>query len=149
MCPLGWPLDTIYWLWLLEYIFHPRVLSQKLQPPVVVPEDTPGQPGTTQKVISNDQPTFIDLFRHPVLRRYTISVCFTTWVDSWRSGRFKNIDERLNLRALKFSPVNRICVFQCMGKIFYVEFQSYPLKFHTKYHIHTLKDMIFYTTLKF
>ena len=30
-----------------------------------------------------------------------------------------------------------------MGKIFCVEFQRYPLKFHTKYLTHTLKDMIF------
>ena len=30
-----------------------------------------------------------------------------------------------------------------MGKIFCVEFQRYPLKFHTKYLAHTLKDAIF------
>ena len=35
--------------------------------------------------------------------------------------------KHLNLRALKFSP---------MGKIFCVEFQRYPLKFHIKYLIH-------------
>ena len=35
-----------------------------------------------------------------------------------------------------------------MGKIFCVEFQRVPLKFHTKYLTHTLKD-IFYETLKF
>ena len=58
-------------------------------------------------------------------------------------GRFKNTYELLNLRALKFSPVNKIRIFQCMGKIFCVEFQRYPLKFHTKYLNHTLKDMIF------
>ena len=29
-----------------------------------------------------------------------------------------------------------------MGKIFCMEFQRYPLKFHTKYLTHTLKDMI-------
>ena len=58
-------------------------------------------------------------------------------------GRFKNTYELLNLRALKFSYVNKIHIFQCMGKIFCVEFQRYPLKFHTKYLTHTLKDMIF------
>ena len=58
-------------------------------------------------------------------------------------GRFKNTYELLTLRALKFSPVNKIHIFQCMGKIFCVEFQRYPLKFHTKYLSHTLKDMIF------
>ena len=60
-----------------------------------------------------------------------------TWV------RFKNTYELLNQRALKFSYVNKIHIFQCMGKIFCVEFQRYPLKFHTKYLTHTLKDMIF------
>ena len=58
-------------------------------------------------------------------------------------GRLKNTYELLNLRALKFPPVNKIYIFQCMGKIFCVEFQRCPLKFHTKYHTHTLKDMIF------
>ena len=58
-------------------------------------------------------------------------------------GRFKKTYELLNLRALKISPVNKIHIFQCMGKIFCVEFQRYPLKFHTKYLTHTLKDTIF------
>ena len=57
-------------------------------------------------------------------------------------GRFKNTYELLTLRALKFSYANKIHIFQCMGKIFCVEFQRYPLKFHTKYLTHTLKDMI-------
>ena len=30
-------------------------------------------------------------------------------------GRFKNTYELLNLRALKFSYVNKIHIFQCMG----------------------------------
>ena len=34
-------------------------------------------------------------------------------------------------------------LYQCMGKIFRVEFQRETLKFHTKYLTHTLKDMIF------
>ena len=60
-------------------------------------------------------------------------------------GCFKNTYELLNLRALKFSPVDRIHIFQCisMGKIFCVEFQRYPLKFRTKYLAHTLKDTTF------
>ena len=58
-------------------------------------------------------------------------------------GRYKNTYELLTLRALKLSPANRIYIFQCMGMIFCVEFQRYTLKFHTKYHTHTLKDMIF------
>ena len=38
-------------------------------------------------------------------------------------GRFKNTYELLNLNALKFSPVNKFHIFQCMSKIFCVEFQ--------------------------
>ena len=60
-----------------------------------------------------------------------------------QGGVSKNTYELLNLRALKFSYVNKIHIFQCMDKIFCVEFQRYPLKFHTKYLTHTLKDMIF------
>ena len=39
--------------------------------------------------------------------------------------------------------------FQCMGKIFCVEFQRYPLKFQTKYLAHTLKDVDFIHRWKF
>ena len=58
-------------------------------------------------------------------------------------GRFKNTYELLNLRALTFSAVNKIHIFPGMGKIFCVQFQRVPLKFHTKYVTHTLKDKIF------
>ena len=53
----------------------------------------------------------------------------------------KNIYELLNLRALKFPPVDAIYIFQGMGKIFCV--QRVSLKFHTKFLTHTLKDIIF------
>ena len=58
-------------------------------------------------------------------------------------GRFKNTYELLNLRALKISKLHKNHIFQCMGKIFCVEFQRVPLKFHTKYLTHTLKDVDF------
>ena len=57
--------------------------------------------------------------------------------------RFKNAQELLNLRALKISMLYKIHIFQCMSKIFCVEFQRVPLKFHTKYLTHTLKDIDF------
>ena len=45
---------------------------------------------------------------------------------------FKNIQELLNLRALKCSShINKIHILLCMDKIFCVEFQRIPLKFHT------------------
>ena len=47
--------------------------------------------------------------------------------------RFKKAYELLDLRALKFSRVNKMHIFQFMGKLFYVEFQMEPFKFHTKY----------------
>ena len=58
----------------------------------------------------------------------------------WSGGRFKNAYELLNLRALRISMLYKSHIFQCMGKIFCVEFQRVPLKFHTKYLTHTLKD---------
>ena len=58
-------------------------------------------------------------------------------------GRFKKAYELLNLRALKISMLYKSHIFQRMGKIFCVEFQREPLKFHTKYLTHTLKDAIF------
>ena len=64
-------------------------------------------------------------------------------------GRFKNTYELLNLKALKISKLHKNHIFQCMGKIFCVEFQRVPLKFHTKYLTHTLKDVDFIHIWKF
>ena len=58
-------------------------------------------------------------------------------------GHFKTTYELLNIRALKISMLYKGRIFQCMGKIFCMEFQKYPLKFHTKYLTHTLKDVDF------
>ena len=58
--------------------------------------------------------------------------------------RFKNTNELLNLRALNFSPAQKMHNFQSMRKIFWVEFQRVPLKFHTKYLTHTLKMHFLY-----
>ena len=52
-------------------------------------------------------------------------------------GRFKNTYELLNLRALKILMLYKDGIVQCMGKIFCVEFQRAPLKFHTKYLFYT------------
>ena len=56
---------------------------------------------------------------------------------------FKNAYELLNLRALKISKLYESHIFQCMSMKFCVEIQRVPLKFHTKYHTHTLKDAYF------
>ena len=64
-------------------------------------------------------------------------------------GRFKNTYELLNLRALKISMLYKNHIFQCMDKIFCVEFQRVPLKFHTKYLTHILKDIDFVHRWKF
>ena len=40
-------------------------------------------------------------------------------------------------------------IFQYMGKIFCVEFQMVPLKFHTKYLTYTFKDVDFIHQWKF
>ena len=82
-------------------------------------------------------------------------LCYVCWLCLWiRANKsklfkkhFRKADELLNPRALKFSYVNKIHMFQCMGKIFCVEFQRVTLKFHTKYLTHylwhTLKDASF------
>ena len=62
---------------------------------------------------------------------------------------FPGVQKRLNLRSLKISTFYKNCMFQCTGKIFCVEFQRYPLKFHTKYLTHTLKDVYFIHRWKF
>ena len=54
----------------------------------------------------------------------------------------KKTYELLNLKALKNSILYKNQIFQCMGKIFCVVFQRFPLKFPTKYLTHTLKDAI-------
>ena len=56
----------------------------------------------------------------------------------WSGDHFKNV-----CKCWNFLLLNRIHIFQCMGKIFCGEFQSEPLKFHTKYLSRTSKDMIF------
>ena len=67
----------------------------------------------------------------------------------FRGGRFKNAYELLNLRAFKITVLYKNHIFQCMGKIFCVEFQMVPLKFHTKYLTHTLKYVDFIHRWKF
>ena len=70
---------------------------------------------------------------------------FKVATEMWRilssvSG-FKNVCELVNLAARKFSKLYKNHVCQCMAKIFCVEFQRVPLKFHTKYlTIHVLRS---------
>ena len=52
---------------------------------------------------------------------------------------FKNTYELLNLRARKFSLINQLHIFQCMGKIFPHKI-SYP---------YIERDYFFYSVLKF
>ena len=65
-------------------------------------------------------------------------------------GRFNNAYELLNLRALKISMLYKSHIFQCMGKIFCVEFQRVPLSFEIPHKISYtyIERYIFYETLK-
>ena len=65
------------------------------------------------------------------------------WSDLIIGSKMQVVGGDTECWALKFSPVDKIYNFQHMGEIFCVEFQRYPLKFHTKYLTHTLKDIIF------
>ena len=62
---------------------------------------------------------------------------------------FKNTYELLNLRALKFSPVNKIHIFQCIGKVFCVEFQKVPFEIPHNISYQYNERYDFHTTLKF
>ena len=64
-------------------------------------------------------------------------------------GRFKDTYELLNLTALKVSSLYKNRIFQCMGKVFCVEFQRVPLKFYPKYLAHAFKDVFFIHRWKF
>ena len=91
-----------------------------------------------------DKKSFVKRAPGLVMLYGVINVCFIS-----SGGRFKNTYELLNLRALKISKLHKNHIFQCMGKIFCVEFQRVPLKFHTKYLTHTLKDVDFIHIWKF
>ena len=65
-----------------------------------------------------------------------------TWVDVMTDDDLYNDKSLLNRRALEFSPVNNIYIFQCMGKIFCVEI---PHKISYPY----IERYYFYTTMKF
>ena len=43
---------------------------------------------------------------------------------SWSRGHFKNTYKLLNLRAHKFSPVNKIYIFKCVGRYFVWNFKG-------------------------
>ena len=58
-----------------------------------------------------------------------------------RYGAFQQNYALLNSRALKFSYLYKINIFQCMGKIFCEKLQRVPLKFHTKYLTQELLDL--------
>ena len=80
---------------------------------------------------------------------WTSRTCGQCSLWQWSWGCFKNTYELLNLRALKISILYKKNFFQYMGKIFCVEFQRVPLKFHTKYFTQTLTDVDFIHRWKF
>ena len=58
------------------------------------------------------------------------------------SLHFKNAYELINLRALKILMLYKKLIFQCIWARYFVwNFKRVPLKFHTKYLTHTLKDV--------
>ena len=67
------------------------------------------------------------------------SVCWSGEVRP--GGSFNNIYKLLNLGTLMIRAVYKGHIFQYIGK-FHVEFSSVPLKFHSKYINHTLKNYI-------
>ena len=87
-------------------------------------------------------------WNHDAKKKKNMS-CYIGQLFSPPGERFKNVFELLNLRALKISMLGQNHIFQCMGKMFCVEFQRVPLKFRTKYLTHTLNDVDFICRWKF
>ena len=56
-------------------------------------------------------------------------------------GGLKNTHGLSNLKILKFQNLNKMHIFQCRGKIYFV--------WNFKYLTYALKDIIFYVILKF
>ena len=77
-------------------------------------------------------------------------------IQPWPGGRFKNTYELLTLRAHEFSPVNKIYIFQCMGKEFCVELDTLwnvIIPIHRKiwllYNIEILRALMFKSPYSF
>ena len=92
-------------------------------------------------LISNTEYFYMEHYGHIVHDNSLGKLARCSETPTW--GRFKDTYELLNLRAPEISISYKNHIFQCMGKIFCVEFQRVPLKFHTKYLTHTLKDVDF------
>ena len=84
-----------------------------------------------------------------MLKSYHFLVGTPLLYNGWKNLGFRGAFMLLNLRALKISILYKNRIFQHMGMIFCAEFQRYPLKFHTKYLTHTLKDVYFIRSWKF
>ena len=140
-CPfLGWPMISPHNSQLYRKCFHVLVSSHYTKSHTSSMHASAWKSSFLGNICHLSQPSKKDK-RHgykPVLRNFLRS-----------GGRFKNAYELLNLRALKISILHKNCIFQCMGKIFCVEFQRYPLKYHTKYLTHTLKYVYFIHRWKF
>ena len=90
-----------------------------------------------------------DLYRHQSWwQSFYDAFCELKHKNFVHNGGQKRLPARKSGRSYIYTS-HKLHIFQCMGKIFCVEFQRAPLKFHTKYFTHTLKDMIFLQCWKF
>ena len=133
----------------LFFVFF-RQTSEKHQMSILLvlcEANTPVKDGFPSQSVSNTD-NISTAWHHDVMWyiypffRYALQL-MTLASHACYGGRIKNEHELLNLRALKISMFYKNHIFQCMGKIFSVEFQRVPLKFHTNYLVHTLKDVDF------
>ena len=67
----------------------------------------------------------------------------------WSGGRLKKHLWALNLRALEPKHLNKMHIFQCMGKTFCMKFHRNHLKFHIKHLTHALKETVFIQSWNF
>ena len=107
------------------------------------------QPSFTErqnvKNLLHTHASFCFIGKHIANLRMGTSLCtHALYKYMTRGWGVKNANELVNLGAPKSSPLNKLHMFLCTDKIFYVEFQRVPLKCNTKYRIHTLKILLLY-----
>ena len=86
-----------------------------------------------------------------IMLRVCCHVCMTVYLWSDICDRVvfqKCLRALLNLGTLKIATLYKYCIFQCMGQIFCVEFQRYPLKCHSKYLTPYIERCVLYSQVK-
>ena len=96
---------------------------------------------TVRRLTSQEQEINIPICSHHC-------VCWKPGTISCSGGRLNDAYRLLNLGAIKSLLLNKLHNFQCIVKIFCVEFQRVPLKLHWISYPYIVKDTILIQCLK-